>query len=121
MAHTEVGAVNSTLIFSKYISLTNSWWMALLFLTNYTPITAVKSYLQPWVLWPLSKPRKAGAARLDGAAAVDRRPGRTYLQLRQTEEQVKYSSGKKLRVMRLSEISPQKRLLKAWRGNRAGG
>ena len=45
----------------------------------------------------------------------------TYPQLRQMLEQVKYSSGKKLRVMRLSEISPQKRLLKAWRGNRAGG
>lgn len=42
----------------------------------------------------------------------------THLQLRQTAEQVKYSSGKKeYKVILSSASSPQKRSLKAW-GNR---
>ena len=39
-------AVDSKQIFSQSISLTNSWQMAVAFLTNYTQIIALKSYLQ---------------------------------------------------------------------------
>jgi len=59
---------------------------------------------------------------LTGAADEDRRrPQRAHLQLRHTEEQVKYSSGKKWTVSRSSEISPQKRSLRACGDNRVGG